>query len=91
MADGDWKVSSKLSQQCHYEDHETCAHWKGLQANVFTSLLGRGPKAILCQCACHGSCPVSPAETIAESEWMSQCECARASAVKNIMGKRRRS
>lgn len=64
-------VPPKMSFLCEAGDHSDCGHKFGTAA----SLLGRGSRAMLCECECHASCPLGELSEVSDEEWQTRCTC----------------
>ena len=64
-------------------DHAECPHQYGSSIRIWKNP-ARGTFALLCDCECHGACPLWPATEVPFDDWMELCSCPGAPWAKGI-------
>ena len=70
-----------IAQMCGLGDHDICAHKFGVEGSLFTR---KSPRALLCGCCCHSSCPLWPARKVPTDEWTNRCRCCGSAGLREI-------
>ena len=73
------KLGAVRSDACRDHDHDDCAHLMGVGVEVSPWMSQPKFGAVLCECACHDSCPITGSrEAVPFLAWQESCSCAGA-------------
>jgi hypothetical protein len=81
------KLRTVRSDACRDHSHDDCAHLLGVGVEVSPWMSRPKCGAMLCECKCHSSCPITGSgEAIPFRAWRESCSCAGADQERQRLG-----